>query len=175
MDDMTVAHNYALALFRTIADSSVISELAVLSGIFEGKTGIANFYSESMIDDAQQLVWIEKELEHFLPEVKNFIRLLDEKGRIILLSKITKAYEEIYFEENNIERIYITTATEVGEAYLQKLVDIFEKRTKQKLMREHNIDRNIIGGVRIQIGSSLFDDTISTKLKRVMRTYEKEV
>ncbi len=175
MDEMSLAHNYALALFKLTEDPGVVSELTTLTKMFEDKVGICAFFGESVIDDTQRTEWVKKELATFLPETQSFIRLLDEKSRISLLRKITKAYESLFFDKNNMERIFITTATVVDESYLQKIVAVFEKKTNQKLTREHIVDPTIIGGVRIQIGSQLYDDTIRTKLQKVMRTYEKEV
>lgn len=175
MDEMSLAHNYALALFKLIEEPRVVSELTALTELFEDKFGICVFLGERTIDDTQRKEWIKRELAIFLPETQRFIRLLDEKNRIPLLRKITKAYESLFFEKNNMGRIFITTATNVDESYLQKIVAGFEKKTNQKLIKEHIVDPTIIGGVRIQLGSQLYDDTIRTKLQKVMRTYEKEV
>lgn len=174
-ENTKVIHNYAQALFDLSKNPIIISQLEVVSQMFEKYHNIAAMCGKSTIDTDEREAWVKNNLQDFFPEVRRFVQLLDEKGRIDYLGKIACAYEALIFERNNIERIYITTATDVTEAYIDKIVTVFEKKLGKKLAKEHIVDPKIIGGVRVKIGSRLYDDTTYTQLQKVIRQMRKEV
>lgn len=175
MEDYKVVHNYAQALFQKSKNPMIILQLQKVSHMIQKAHSIASLLGEITLEPEQRATWVRENLRNFLPEVKRFIYLLDEKNRLGLLDKIAIAYETYMFAENNMERIYITTATDVDVAYLDKIVTVFEKKEGKKLTREHRIDPHIIGGVKVKIGSKLYDDTIQKKLKNSIRKIKKEV
>jgi len=175
MDEQKIAHNYALALFELSKNPTIISQLHMIAQMFERYHSIAQIIGVSTIDNTERRKWIAENLGDFLPEVIKFVQLLDEKGRIKILRKIATEYEKSVLEQNNIERIYITTATTVKDAYLEKIVRYFEKHFSKRLIKEHRIDPKIVGGVRVRIGSMLYDDTIYTKLQKIIKQMKNEV
>lgn len=175
MDEQKVAHNYALALFELSKNPTIISQLHMIAQMFERYHSIAQIIGVSAVDSTERRRWIAENLGDFLPEVIKFVQLLDEKGRIKILRKIAAEYEKSVLSQNNIERIYITTATPVKEEYLEKIVRYFEKHFSKQLIKEHKVDAKIIGGVKVRIGSMLYDDTIYTKLQKITKQMENEV
>ncbi|MGL5041603.1 MAG: ATP synthase F1 subunit delta [Culicoidibacterales bacterium] len=175
MEDKQIAQNYAKALFELEASETIIAELKAVSDLFATKVGLTDFFNDGLATDEQKKEWVEKYLTIFSQQMRNFILVLDSKKRISLLPEIRLNYENHYLAKQNTERIIITTATAVSKAELAKIITCFEQKTKKKLIEEHIIDKSIIGGVRVQIGSQLYDDTIELKLQSVMRKFEKEV
>ena len=175
MEDKKIVHNYAVALYEVSTNPIIISQLRIISNMFNKYHSIAALAGKSTIDEDERDKWVESHLQDFLPEVRKFIHLLDTKGRLNLIAKIAKEYEDFVYQKNNVERIFITTATPVNEASLQKITTVFEKKVGHGLITEHIIDPSIIGGVKVKIGSKLYDDSIKSKLNKVTNQIKKEV
>jgi len=175
MDEKKIVHNYAMALYEISTNPILISQLRIIADIFSRYTSIASFVGKSTIDEDERVKWIKQNLADFLPEVRNFTELLDSKGRINLIAKIAKEYEALVYQKNNVERIFITTATPVKETTLNKVLKQFEKKVNHGLIMEHTVDPSIIGGIRVKIGSTQYDDSIERKLKKLVNEVKKEV
>jgi len=175
MDEKKIVHNYAMALYEISTNPILISQLRIISDIFSRYTSISALLGKSTIDDDERINWIKQNLADFLPEIRDFTKLLDSKGRINLIAKIAKEYEGLVYQKNNVERIFITTATPVKEATLIKVLKQFEKKVGHALIMEHSVDPSIIGGIKVKIGSTLYDDSIDRKLKKLANEIKKEV
>jgi len=175
VDEKKIVHNYAMALYEISKNPIVISQLRIISDIFSRYTSIAAFLGKSTVDEDERLKWIKQNLSDFLPEIRDFIDLLDRKGRMNLIAKIAKEYEAFVYQKNNVERIFVTTATPVKATTLDKVLKQFEKKVQHSLIMEHTVDPSIIGGIRVKIGSTLYDDSIRRKLRKLTNEIKKEV
>jgi len=175
MDEKKIVHNYAMALYEISTNPILISQLRIIADIFKRYTSIAAFLGKSTIDENERLKWIKQNLADFLPEIRDFTELLDAKGRMNLISKIAKEYEGLVYQKNNVERIFVTTATPVKASILDKVLKQFEKKVNHALVMEHTVDPTIIGGIKVKIGSTLYDDSIERKLKQLTNEIKKEV
>lgn len=173
MDEKKLIRNYAVALYEMSTNPVIITQLRVIAEMFEKYHSIAAISGKSTIDDNERREWVKNHLTYFSPEVQKFIQLLDAKGRMNILIKIAKEYETLLYQKNGVERIFITTATPISEEYLIKISQQFEKKVGRTLAVEHIIDKNIIGGVKVKLGSQLYDDSIRTKLNKVTKQLKK--
>jgi F-type H+-transporting ATPase subunit delta len=96
-----------------------------------------------------------------------FLRLLTERGRMGLLDGIVEAYERIDDARSGIVRAQITSATELSSATLQRVTAALEARTGRKLDVRVDVDPELIGGLRAQVGSLVFDGSVRSELNRL--------
>ena len=175
MEDKKAIHNYALALYEISQNPLIITQLRIIGQMFDKYHSIASLVGKPTIEEEERKEWVKAHLSDFLPEIRDFIDLLDSRGRLSLVAKIVKEYEQFVYERHNIERIFITTATPVEESYLNRIARVFEKKMNRVLVIEHRVDPRIIGGVTVKIGSQLYDDSIRTKLNKITKEMKKEV
>lgn len=168
MEDKSVAEKYAKSLFKVIEDPIIISQLKIIASLFNDRTSISDFFDKETVDSTDRKNWIEAELKSFMPQVKRLVEVLDENKRIYLLHRIGLEYEHLIYEKNEMERIYITTATEASSESLHKIVAHFEGKLQKSLRPIITINPDIIGGVTVQVEGTLYDDSIKSKLDRVM-------
>lgn len=99
-------------------------------------------------------------------ELVNFLFLLLDKGRIInlpgILYEFTKAADKI----KNTLNITIISATPLDDKQITDLVEKYKRiynTTNAKVSQE--IDKSLIGGVKVKIGDKIVDGTITGRLK----------
>lgn len=168
MSKRELAVNYATSLFKLLDDPVAVSQLRVIASIFEGKEGIHDFFEEETITDSQREAWVEEELASFLPVIKKLIVLLDENKRVPLLEAIALQYENLIREKNTMERIYIKTATPASRESIEKIVIFFEEKMGIELRAVPTVDPAVIGGVSVHVAGKLYDDTIQSKLNKLL-------
>jgi F-type H+-transporting ATPase subunit delta len=58
----------------------------------------------------------------------------------------------------------------LSDAELEKLAQTFAKRLNKNAVKlENKVDPSIIGGVKIRMGNTIYDGSLSAKLKRIER------
>lgn len=99
------------------------------------------------------------------PLTANFLRLLLDKGRLKNLPVIVEVFEELALEALNKAKALVKTPLplKVHEAEFLRLK--LEEVTNKQIVLEPCIDPSLIGGIFVQIGSTIYDGTIKGQLE----------
>lgn len=97
----------------------------------------------------------------------NFLRVLVSNYRIRLLEEVLGAFQEIAHERLGIARVKVYSASELSEAERQALRARFEEVTKKRVEIEFESQAELLGGVRAQIRSIVYDGSVRGHLERM--------
>ncbi|MCF6276547.1 MAG: ATP synthase F1 subunit delta [Candidatus Magasanikbacteria bacterium] len=102
----------------------------------------------------------EKELEDVL---KSFIELLARDGKISKIDKIIEIYIKYEKRQKGIKEIEITSAFDVSESVVKEIKEHFGGEVE--IIKKQ--DKEILGGLRIKLGDTIFDTSIKTQLAKM--------
>lgn len=106
--------------------------------------------------------------------VLRFLLILNRKDRLMRFLTIVSAYEEMVQERFGRIEVDIYTRHPLG----QEQQDSIKERLHAAIGREPVVyaytDPNMLGGVKMQIGDRLFDDSIQTKLRNMTELLKKD-
>lgn len=97
-------------------------------------------------------------------ECENLVRVLAENHRLGLLAEIRGQYEALRNEREGVVEASIQSAFELDPAQLSDLTARLEKHTGRKVRVQVNVDKELIGGVRILIGDQVIDASARAQL-----------
>ncbi len=100
---------------------------------------------------------------------RNFVAVLAENGRLVLLPEIAAQFEVLRAEREGVADAEIESAFALPDAELAKLVATLERRFKRRIRPNVRIDAGLIGGVRVAVGDEVIDASVRGKLE-TMRT-----
>lgn len=164
-----IAERYARALYNIEASQLVLDQLMAIQDAFNNIPQVFEFFGTPMLNYEQKEVIVAKIFEGCTENVLHFIQLLIRNKRIMFLKNIIPEYRRILLAEHGVELAQIVTATPVEEAFLQRFTTQIEALLNKKLEVQHRINKSIIGGVKIRIGSLVIDDSIENKLDMAKR------
>ncbi len=95
---------------------------------------------------------------------KNFLRLLVESQRLILLPEIAAMFEVMRAEAEKSADVVVASAFELNEAQKQKIAAAMKKRMGREIRLSCEIDRNLLGGIIIRAGDKVIDGSARTHL-----------
>jgi F-type H+-transporting ATPase subunit delta len=95
---------------------------------------------------------------------KNFIRLLVESRRLILLPEIAAMFETMRAEAEKSVDVVVTSAFELNETQKQKIVAAMKQRTGREIRLNCEIDRSLLGGIIIRAGDKVIDGSARAHL-----------
>ena len=102
------------------------------------------------------------------PLMRNFLRLLVDKGRILFLEGIGKKYLTELRELNQTVLAEVTSAVPLSDAQQQTVREKVQAMTSARQVEiETKIDADLIGGVVIKVGSQVIDASLRGQLRRL--------
>lgn len=103
--------------------------------------------------------------------ISNFLKLLKKKNDIKLLKKIFKNLKTINEEKNQFKTVKIKSAFELNQNFQKQLTENLEKKLKREVRLEITIDKNILGGIIIQIDDKIYDGSLKNKIKKLRERF----
>lgn len=97
----------------------------------------------------------------------SFLRLLAENRRLALLPQIAARYETLKAEAENTLEVTLTSAIPVGDEQQARVIDSLKKRFGRNIRLKVEIDQNLIGGARLQVGDRVIDGTVRNRLEKL--------
>lgn len=101
--------------------------------------------------------------------VRNFLLLVNEKGRARELPGIVREFEALVAREEGILDVELTTAVELSEEESRGILDRIEGVSERKLRATRKVDPRLIGGFVLQAGSHRVDASVRARLERLRR------
>ena len=99
--------------------------------------------------------------------VRNFVRLLAEKGRAGQIEAIAQEFERLVSAEEGQLSVELTTAYELSDEDAGAIVRQIEEASGRKVEASRKVDPELIGGIVVQAGSMLLDASVRGRLERL--------
>ena len=101
--------------------------------------------------------------------VRNFLRLVAEKGRIAQIEEIAREFDRLLAVEERRLNVELTTARELSDAEARELLQQIEQASGRKVEATRTVDPELIGGIVLQVGSHRLDASVRGRLDRLRR------
>jgi len=169
----TSANRYSLALYELANDGNVILKIeensnGFLKLISDNKDFKDLIKDPTLSQDSLKKV-INKISENFKLEIlfRNFLNFLISKRRFFFVEQILKSFNEICSEKRGELKAEITSAKELSQEEINKIIDELSNNFKSKIKLNYSHDKSLIGGLVVQVGSTMIDTSIKNKLQQI--------
>ena len=100
--------------------------------------------------------------------IKNFVILLSQKHMLGKCDEILKAYQTLLLKESAVVEATVTLKERLDKNTVHALREALKKRHKAKDVHIiEKVDERIIGGMKIQIGDTIYDRTLKNNLTQL--------
>ena len=93
--------------------------------------------------------------------------LLAERDRLVLLPDVAAGYRERLLDHQNVVRAEVTSAVPLPDEVIAKLKRSLAQVTGRDVLIDTKVDGSILGGVKAQVGSVVFDGSVTRQLERM--------
>jgi ATP synthase F1 delta subunit len=169
---VAVAHRiYARALYDAARDQgrvAVVHEqlgdlVAAIGEVPELRSVLAN----PQLDPRSKAGALEAILGEADPLVRNFARLVAEKGRAGELPQIYEELDALVARDEGRLSVELTTALELSDEEARELIAKIEAASGRQVEATRRVDPDLIGGVILQAGSFRVDASVRGRLERL--------
>lgn len=164
-----IANRYAEALFQIGEEENktdnLYNELKEVSSLVATNKELNNVMKSPLVSKAEKIQLVDALFADKVDnDLKNFLKVLIEKGRITSLKSIEATYKELLNKKNNILEGYVISAVPMADEKIKELQDELSKKYNKNVTLENKVDKNILGGVLVRLGNTEIDGTIKTRL-----------
>ncbi|GAA4333476.1 F0F1 ATP synthase subunit delta [Pigmentiphaga soli] len=168
----TIARPYAEALFGVaLADGAGLAAWAELVAEWAQAAAhpdVRGAIADPKLDNAQRIELFTALLKSPLSgPARNFITLLVENGRLLLLPEIASQFVQLKNRHEGAADADIASAFPLDEAQVAELVAGLEKKFGVKIRPSVRVDASLIGGVRVTVGDQVLDTSVRAQLDRM--------
>jgi F-type H+-transporting ATPase subunit delta len=164
----TVARPYAEAAFRLAAAGNALAKwsgmIGALAQVAEDRRVQAAIADPALSDAQTAGVFIAILAGKLDGQAENFVRVLAENKRLELLPEIHLQYEVLKNEKEGVVEAQVYSAFELNDGQVADLAQRLEKRTGRKVRAQVNVDKNLIGGIKVVIGDKVIDGSARAQL-----------
>ncbi|MDI7740885.1 F0F1 ATP synthase subunit delta [Lysinibacillus fusiformis] len=171
----TIANRYADALFQIALEKQVVVEvnadLDELVKVIETTPELISLLNTPKFSIERKKQIVAEVFANANPIVVNAIQLLIEKKRVNEIANLARSYKQLAAEAQGSADATVFSTRALTDQEKDEISSSFGKLVgKEKLTITNAIDPSIIGGVRVQIGNYIFDNTVASKLENLKRT-----
>jgi F-type H+-transporting ATPase subunit delta len=167
----TIARPYAKAAFEYARDSRAFAEWS--EGLKSAAEIVADPRVAALTKDPE---WSQADLVSIITDVagaklnagmQNFVRVLAENHRLLLLPEIAAHYEELRSEVENTIDVEVISAVALDAAQTEKLKLALGTRLKRQVRMQNSVDPALLGGAVVRAGDLVIDGSLKGRLQRL--------
>ncbi|WP_099159402.1 F0F1 ATP synthase subunit delta [Virgibacillus ndiopensis] len=169
-----VAKRYAEALFQLGNEKAtletIVEELRVVKDVFQDNQKLYTVLEHPRVNNEKKKQFLQEVFQGLSNDIINTLKILVERHRIESLPSIIDHLIQMVNDANGTADALVYSVRELSDAEKAELESTFAKRfNKTAIKLENVVDPSIIGGVKIRMGNTIYDGSISGKLKRIER------
>ncbi|HUJ01547.1 MAG TPA: F0F1 ATP synthase subunit delta [Usitatibacter sp.] len=167
----TVARPYAEAAFQAALDKGSLAKVgegvAILAAIAADER-VRSVLSDPRVTARQKKDLFASIAGERLDEVaRNLVGVLVDNRREELIGAIAQEFEELQREHDRVVKARITSAQPLDDAQRRDIVAALERRYGKKVEAELDVDPELLGGARVQVGDQVIHASVRDALAQM--------
>ena len=170
---ITSAERYSLALFELSEENNLLSQIedqsSSILNLIDQSEDFSNLIKDPTTsqDDLLKVINTLSENNKFESLFKNFLSFLIQKRRFFFIERILKSFIEICSRKRGELKAELKSAKELSNEEIAKITEELTKNFSSKIKLNYKHDESLIGGLVVQVGSTMVDTSIKNKLQQI--------
>ena len=170
---ITSAERYSLALYELASENNVLSQVedqssSILNLISSSKDFL--YLIKDPTNNQEDLLKVIENISNenkFESLLKSFLSFLVTKRRFFYVEQILKSFIETCSQKRGELKAELKSAKELSSDEISKITDELTKNFSSKIKLNYKHDESLIGGLVVQVGSTMVDTSIKNKLQQI--------
>ena len=169
----TSAGRYSLALYELATESEMLTEIENHSisiiNLIVSSEDFRSLIKNPTNNKEDQLNALNKisEQNKLNKLLTNFLKFLITKRRFFYVDKILKSFVETCSIKRGELKAELTSAKDLTQNEINNIKEELTKNFSSKIKLNYKHDASLIGGLIVQVGSTMIDTSIKNKLQQI--------
>ena len=168
-----ISDRYGSALYDLASEKKCIDEilndLDVIEKVMKESSELRHVVKSPLVNSEEKLNILLKIFagSSFNNLTTTFLKVLDNNKRISNILSIILQFKKINSEKRGDIAANVTSANELSEDEKNNITNQLKNTLGQKLSLNFNVDKEIIGGLIVKVGSKMIDTSIANKINKL--------
>jgi len=169
----STSKSYALALYQLAKENSelekVENEMNALKKLLIDVSDFREMISNPTIkkDEKKNIISTIAQTNNFSQTGKKFLGFLTTKNRLFFLNQIIESFLNFLSKTKGELKAKLLSAKELSKIEIEKIEKELSSDFNSPIKIEYKHEPNLIGGLIIQVGSIMVDNSIKNKLRQL--------
>ena len=168
------AKRYAEALLNVSTELDRVSDtgksLLLIDSLIRNEKVFRAFFYTKRIETIKKVEIMKYVLGDLInPVVHEFFGLLAERNEYGIFLSVASAYGKLQRESLNIIDVTTFSIDEIDEDMIESIIAGIEESTGKQVELESQIDQDLLGGVKLRVGNTIFDGTIANQMAKMKK------
>ena len=170
---ITSAERYSLALFELSEENNSLSQIedqsSSMLNLINQNDDFCNLIKDPTVNQEDLSKVINKIVENYKFDTlfKNFLNFLIEKRRFFFIERILKSFIDTCSRKRGELKAELKSAKNLSSDEITKITEVLTKNFSSKIKLNYKHDESLIGGLVVQVGSTMVDTSIKNKLQQI--------
>src|SRR5216683_7754953 len=181
MVNVSVARRYARALIGLASEGSgletIQAQLEAIAQVVRQNAELKDLVVNPAYTRAERWAVLQSILQlqgASAQTLQNFLHLLVERDRIAHLDDIALLFRDMADARAGRLRGRVTSAAPLPEELVRTIKKGLERLTDRQVMLEASVEPSLLGGVKAQVGSTVYDGTLKSHLEALLKELKQD-
>ena len=180
MIENQIGRRFSEALSETISDDervqTALENLRWFQDAFQTHPSLGRFFIHPSFSQKNKASLVKEMCDRIsaLDEVRNLLKLLVDRNKMMFLKNITEFFDYAVAKRLNQVRVDVVSAYSMNDAQIKKLQSSLERVLGKSALIYVSVDEDLIGGLRLSVGSMVADATVKNSLALLKLSIEQE-
>mgnify|MGYP001401124288 FL=1 len=170
-----IIKKYAQGLYKVALKEENVTQFSVrlhsIMNILKSVPELNQLFITRRVQIEDKMVMLKNILGDKISGIEmDLIVLLIENGHMLLYGEILKRFDYLLDKESEIIKVQITSSTRLPDDEVQKISLTIENKIQKKLNVKMDIDTSLMGGIKLRVGNTLIDGSVSNRLQKMRDT-----
>ncbi|PCI06918.1 ATP synthase F1 subunit delta [bacterium] len=170
-----LAKVYAKSLFEVAQQhggqenaESILGELEDIVELARSNRAFSELLASRLIDSGKRDASLERMFAGKVSDLTlKFLRQLNRKGRLVNLSQIATAMDELVQSQFGRIEVDVFTATPISTGELESVRSQLSASLGKEVIMHPYTDSSMLGGIKLRMGDQLIDASIQAQLRKM--------
>ncbi len=174
------SERYSRALFELASETNELEKIEEnvekFRSLYLSSNEIKNFLQNPTqnIDTQKKVIFVISEKLQFSKNLTNFFLLLIEKRRIFFVKKIIDNFFRFCSKKRGEMKASLISSKRLSQEEIEKLSKDLSNAIGSIVKFDYKVDEELIGGLKLQLGSFMIDTSIKNRLKKYKQSMLEE-
>lgn len=177
--EAVVAGRYAKAMYEIAAEEGrtleIENELRILVVVLNDDQLVKQFIDSPNVSETEKWKVLAAGLEEKVSKpVVSLAKLIIERGRVEILPELLNSYIKITSDALGLANATVYTTYSLNEQEKENVATEFGALLNKKIRVINEIDSELLGGMKVRIGDTLYDGSLAGKLERLEKSFRRQ-
>ena len=170
-----IIRKYAQLLFQVAVKENYINQISShlhsIRSILQSVPELNQLLITRRVQIQDKIIMLNNILGDKISDIEmDLMVLLLENGHMMLFGEVIKHFDYLQDKDSEVIKVQITSSLRLSDNEVQRISLEIENKIQKKVDVKMKTDTSIVGGIKLRVGNTLIDGSVSNRLQKIRDT-----